>query len=532
VQLNYELSVEAHCVSFALVKKFNLLRSMSKINSIIILGGGSAGWMTASYLNAVLPQVPTVEIKVIESPDIDTIGVGEATVPTICEFFAKIGVPEKELFLQADATIKNAIKFVNWHSNTNESYYHPFEAPLFSDGVEAYAHWAAEKLKGHSVSSFAEATGILARLSDNGKTSKRVEDQDYKAPTLYAYHIDAVKMAVMLRNLSITRGVSRIEDTIERVVLSDSGEIDAVIGAKTGKHSADFFIDCTGFKALLIGETLKQEYISYQDELLCDSAIAIQTPRKRDLPINPFTTATAKSSGWIWEIGLSTRKGNGYVFSSAFQSYTDAEQELRKHLSIGSTELPAKHLQMKVGRRASFWHKNCLSVGLSSGFVEPLESTGLQFIQVGLELFVDNFPNKENYTALQNRYNSVMTAKYEDVKDFIVAHYCLSEREDTEFWKHIKYDLKISSSLEQQLELWKYKMPSHSDLKEIGMFGAPNYMYILAGMNNLAHPTLSKVQGIPTHRSTALLSQLKKYQSGALQSCPLHQTLIDSYIAG
>ncbi len=504
--------------------------TMKKIKSIIIVGGGSSGWMAASYLNKVLMAESGISITVIESPDIETIGVGEATVPTIRNFFQKIGLPEKELIRETNATIKSAIKFVDWFDRgEGDSYYHPFEAPLYSDGIEVSAHWAAEKIKGNTVEKFANATGVIPDLCDAQKVTNASQAKDYSANTLYAYHLDAVLMASYLRKKSIERGVVRVEDTVTAVNQNDRGEITSVNTANAGEHTADFFIDCTGFSSLLIEKTLKEKFISYEDELPCNSAVAIQTPYTDESSFPPpFTTATAKSAGWIWEIGLSSRKGNGYVFSDKFQSFDQAESELRQHLGESANGLTAKKLKMRVGRRENSWSKNCLAVGLSSGFLEPLESTGLQFIQVALELFVDYFPSVNNYAALQKQFNQVLAAKYEDSKDFIVAHYCLTAREDTDFWRHMKHESKISDSLQHQLALWKHKLPSHSDLKEIGLFSAPNYMYILAGLNSLAHETLSKESDIPSQRSKQVLQQMQKIRQGAVKVSGSHQ----SYIKG
>ena len=503
---------------------------MKKINSIIIVGGGSAGWMAASYLNKMLLKESGISIKVIESPDIETIGVGEATVPTIRDFFQKVGIAEKELIKKTNATIKSAIKFVDWFkSGEGESYYHPFEAPLYSDGIDISAHWAAEKQRGNNVESFAKATGVIPDLCEAQKITNAGQNKEYMANTLYAYHLDAILMASFLRDKSLERGVIRIEDEVTEVKQNSNGEITSLVTANSGEHEADFFIDCTGFSSLLIEKTLKEKFISLDDELPCNSAVAIQTPytEESDFPL-PYTTATAKSSGWIWEIGLSSRKGSGYVFSDKFQSFEEAEAELREHIGGSAEGLKAKKLKMRIGRRENSWSKNCLAVGLSSGFLEPLESTGLQFIQVALELFVDYFPSAENYEVVQQNYNRVLKAKFEDAKDFIVLHYCLSQREDTAFWRFIKNDIKISDSLKQQIELWKHKLPSHSDLKEIGLFGAPNYMYILAGMNNLVHDTTAKVGDIPSSRSKTVLKKMEQIRQGAVRVSGSHKTYINS----
>ncbi len=503
---------------------------MSNIKNIIIVGGGSAGWMAATYLNKkLMPEISGIDIKLIESPDIETIGVGEATVPTIRDFFAAIEVPEKELLVRTNGTIKSAIRFVDWYEKGDGGYYHPFEAPLFGDGIDIASHWVSEKLKGRPVDKFAHAVGLLPTLSEAQRVSKTPDTKDYEAPLLYAYHLDAVLMAGYLREVALKRGVTRVEDTVTDIRLNDKGEIAALKCEKTGEHQADFFIDCTGFAAILIEKTLNEKFVSFADELLCNRAVAMQTEyTKQDGFPPPYTTATAKTSGWIWEIGLAGRKGNGYVYSDRFISPDEAEQEFRSHLGKQAEGKTARHLRMRVGRRENFWAKNCLAIGLSGGFVEPLESTGLQFIEVGLRLFVEYFPSKENYEPLRRRYNQSMVGKFADVKDFIVMHYCLTQREDTEFWRHAKHDLKISDSLKEQLEIWRQKIPTHDDLKEVGLFGAPNYTYILAGMHYLAHDSINLLANIPSERSQKILGQMKTFQQRAVKLYPPHQVLIDT----
>ncbi len=498
---------------------------MKPIKSIIIVGGGTAGWMSACYLNQMLPD--NVTVTLVESPDIATVGVGEATVPTIAEFFAKLNIPEQQLFTEADASIKSAIKFVDWYKK-GQSYYHPFEAPYFSDGIEACHHWAALAHQGFETDSFAHDTGVLASLCDNNKVSKKPGEAQYQAATLYAYHLDAVKLAALLRKISMQRGVRRIEDTVTSVQLNEQGEIGALGTEHTGELTADFYVDCSGFRGLLIEQALGASFHSYADELWCDRAVAIQTPHADEANILPYTTATAVDNGWIWEIGLSTRRGNGYVYSSHFTSPEEAEQTLRDHLGCGNEPM-AKHLRMRVGRREHFWQANCLAVGLSAGFIEPLESTGLQFIQVGLEQFVEYFPGAGDYGPLQQQYNQVMSAKYDDVKDFIVAHYCLTKRDDSPFWQHMQHKLPLSSGLKHKLALWQHKLPSHSDLNEIGMFGAPNYMYILAGMGHLLHPHQAREKSMSAQRADKVMRRLKQLRHGAIQSLPSHLELLRSY---
>ncbi len=504
---------------------------MSIIKKIIIVGGGSAGWMSAAYLNKELTaRHGDIEIILVESADIESVGVGEATVPTIRDFFSNIGVDENELIRKTDATIKLAIKFENWLTIKDDGYFHPFEAPLYSDGVEVASHWASLKKKNkHPLESFAHSTGVIPSLCDVNKIPLKNDKNSYQANTLYAYHLDAVLMAKYLRELSISRGVKRIEDNIKDVLYDSEGNITSVVAEQSGDLEADFYIDCTGFRSVLSEKALGDKFVSFEDELLCNSALAAPTKYKHeDMEVKPYTTAKALSSGWMWNIGLQSRIGNGYVFSDRFQSFDEAEVEFRKELNDYSGDLDIKKIKMKIGRRSKFWNKNCLAVGLSAGFVEPIESTGLQLIQIALEMFVDYFPISTNHEPLREKYNEVTIAKYEDLKDFIVTHYCLTERDDTPFWRHVKKDLVLSDSLKKQLEVWKYKLPGHSDLKEIGLFGAPNYMYILAGMNSLVYKTTNGLDNIMTSRSESILKRMKNFRSGAKQVSDSHRKYLRS----
>ncbi len=491
------------------------------IQNIVIVGGGSAGWMTAAYLNKVLArETAPVSIQVVESEDIGIIGVGEATVPTIREFFALIDLPEIELLVKTNATLKAAIRFENW-SEKGRGYYHPFEAPGFSDGIDAAGHWVAEALKGNVHGDFAAGTGILPALCDTKKVPKLFDSPEYDAPTAYAYHLDAVQLGQHLRTLSVQRGVEHLVDTITDVTLDMDGAIESLSTASGQTLTADFYIDCTGFASVLIEKNLGQGFRSYADELFCDRAIAMPTQHANDNPVlESCTIATAQSAGWTWAIDLATRRGNGYVYSSRHQSEDAAEVEFRNHLGAAAQDVEARHLRMRVGRRDNFWHKNCLAIGLAGGFIEPLESTGLQLIEVGLRMFFDHFPNGSGDQHLAKRYNRVMGQIYDDVKDFIVLHYHLTKREDTQFWQDCQNELKPSAALAERLELWRHKLPSTSDLGLDALFGSINYQYVLAGMDRLLPDQLPIMSSIPSQRSAALLHELGKIRQQALSLSP------------
>lgn len=496
------------------------------MKSIVIVGGGSAGWMSAAYLNKVLSDLtPQTTITLVESPEINTIGVGEATIPPIRDFFSLVGISEIELLLETEATIKSGIRFDNWLTNQDERYFHPFEAPILSDGINIASHWAAEACKGNPQRNFAVSTGLLEALSGQLKCSKQFDSADYDAPTAYAYHLDATLLGQLLKRHSINRGVTCIEDTVTSVNVADDGNITSLITNNHGTVEGDFFIDCTGFSAVLIERTLGGEFVSYTDELLCDSAVAMRTARTASDTLPPYTIASAVDAGWIWRIELANRNGNGYVFSSDHQAADAAELTLRQHLSADDSD-EAMHLKMRVGRRREFWSKNCLAIGLSGGFIEPLESTGLQLIEMGLRMFFDHLPGDADPAPLRDKYNSLMRQNYDEIKDFIVLHYHLTQREDTPFWRANKHEVKPSDSLLERLERWQHKLPSPSDFGPQPVFGHVNYSYILAGMDRLVPTHSNLLKRIDTKKSQALMQEMEEIQQRALGASPLHSDYI------
>lgn len=502
---------------------------VNPIKSIVIVGGGSAGWMSASYLQKVLSNFEhNVEITVIEPTDIPVIGVGEATIPTIKNFFSLLDIPEVELLIKSDASLKTAIKFNYWNDKNDNGFYHPFDNPSFSDGITIAEHWLALKQNNKlSDPAFAIDTGIVSKLCEDNLVFKSTSETKYNASTPYAYHLDAIKMSVHLKKLSLERGVKLIKDKCTNVNIDVNGNISSIDTEFNGKVSADFFIDCTGFQQLLIGKALGDTYTGY-DELLCNRALTAATKLKNNEGIRCYTTATALSSGWAWEIDLPTRTGNGYVYSSKFQTEESAKQELAKHLNKEVNELTFKVMQFNPGRRDNFWKNNCLSIGLSAGFIEPLESTGLQLIEVGLRMFFDHFPNSlSDSDIVREQYNLLMREQYDEAKDFVHLHYLLSKRNDTDFWRKASDKNKMSSTLEQRLKLWQQKLPSQTDFRKYAIFTSINYIYILAGMNYLNISKDNKLNFIPEDRSIAILQKMKDFQKNSKPQAIKHPDFIE-----
>ncbi|WP_421132551.1 tryptophan halogenase family protein [Alteromonas sp. A079] len=498
--------------------------------TIVIAGGGSAGWMSALYLERVFAKFAgRFRIILIEPSEIPTVGVGEATIPTIKHFFKQLEIPEVELMIKSDASIKSGIKFVNWLSGSNESYYHPFDSPNFSDGFTIAEHWASMALANNPLAQrFDFDTGIVSKLCEDNLILKSSSDTSYDSPVPYAYHLDAVKLASHLKHVGLQRGVESVDGVIQRVDVSAHGNISGVALDNGQFLKGDFFLDCTGFSSILMNALGNTDFQSFNEELPCDSAINLRLPKallNRE-QTRCFTTATAKNAGWIWEIDLPERTGCGYVYSSKHLTEDAAAEELRCHLGLEDIDTFQSH-RFNSGVKRKAWFKNCLAVGLSAGFLEPLESTGLQFIEVGLRMFTDHFSvASDDNEALSARYNEQFTKIYDEAKDFIVLHYYLSRRRDTSFWRAATDDKVVSERLRELLVLWRHKLPTEYEFADTSLFGHINYMYILAGMNALINAKNDKIRRIRVEDSEALFNELRSIQKRAHAKSLLHDDFL------
>jgi tryptophan 6-halogenase len=509
------------------------------IKNIVIVGGGSAGWMTAAYLSKALDK--NVQITLIDSSNITTVGVGEATFSTIKLFFDFLGLQEHEWMPKCNATYKMAIKFVNWNSQ-GQYFYHPFQRYETVDGFDISEWWL--KTKRHEAP-FDYSCFMIPLLCDlkrsprhfNGEvfdnkaqdlftqeiTTQKNVLADLKAQYPYAYHFDANLLARFLKDYGKQRGVRQIVDDVVDVHLGEDGSIDYVKTKEHGTIKGDLFIDCTGFRGLLINKALGEPFISFSESLLCDSAIAMQIPTDiKKNGINPYTTATALSSGWVWNIPLYGRVGTGYVYSSAFISKEEAETEFRQHLGEAANDCRASHIKMRIGRNRNSWVKNCVAIGLSSGFVEPLESTGIFFIQHGIEELVNNLPDTSFNEDVIKSYNKTVANCIDGVRDFLTLHYCASNRADTEFWKASKRDIVISEELQERLRLWKNRLPNNKSINpNYHGFESYSYSVMLLGLNYLPENNLPVLNHIEDQKAIATFDAIKErtdYLSATLPS--------------
>jgi tryptophan halogenase len=464
--------------------------------SVVIVGGGTAGWMTAAYLKK---AAPSINVTLIESATIRSVGVGEATFSTVKLFFDFLGLDEQDWMPSCNATYKLAIKFANWRQD-GAHFYHPFQRYETVDGYNMGEWWL--KLKAHdepfdqacfSIPALCEAKRS-PRFFDGRVFDDKVQDffaggrqpknsflSDHKVQYPYAYQFDASLLAGFLKQYATSRGVRQVIDEVNEVKLREDGGIDHVVTQSHGPIHGDLFVDCTGFRGLLINQALNEPFISFSDSLLCDSAIALQVDAEG---IEPYTTATALSSGWVWNIPLYGRTGTGYVYSSAFTSKEDAEREFRRHVGPAADDLRANHIKMRIGRCRNSWVKNCVAIGLSSGFVEPLESTGIFFIQHGIEELVSHLPGNTIDEEMVRSYNRVIAEGIDGVRDFLVLHYCTTERTDTEFWRATK-QTALPQDLRERLDVWKHRLPNAKNINPAYHgFEFYSYSVMLLGLNH------------------------------------------------
>ena len=420
------------------------------IKKIVIVGGGTAGWMTAMILaNSLMRR--GVEISVVESPVVGIIGVGEGSTPWLRGFFDSVGIEEAEWMPACNATYKCGITFDKWSTKPGfESYFHPFASMLDNLTMTQFVHNAQARANGADLHAHPNRFFIASRLAEKNLAPK--PNRNFPFDVWYGYHFDAVLVGEFLHKKAVERGVKYRSCHVTHGNLNERGEI-ASIATKEGEIIvADFFVDCTGFASMLIQKTLATPYVSFANNLFNDSAVAIPTPLGEVIPSQ--TVSTALKHGWEWKIPLTNRYGNGYVYSSAFCSADEAEHELRETLGLLESDTPARHLKMKIGRVTKHWNKNCLAVGLSQGFIEPLEATALLFIQRTATRFVEFVEEGDLSEAAQGKFNQLVNEHFEGTRDYIVTHYKTNSRTDTDYWRANAANMNLSDSLQQLYATW------------------------------------------------------------------------------
>jgi tryptophan halogenase len=449
-----------------------------RIRSIIIIGGGTAGWMAAAAFSQVLPRELT-DIRLIESDEIGRVGVGEATIPPICTFNAMLRIDENEFLRKTQGTFKLAIQLVDW-THIGHSYFHPFgEFGLDIEGVQFHQFWRKLHLKGEVPG--IEEYCVPAVAARSGKFARPAADPAAVASRLkYAYQFDASLYAAFLRGYADARGVMRTEGRICDVKLrGDDGFVEAVLLESGELVQGDLFIDCSGFRGLIIEQALKAGYEDWSHWLPNDRAVAIQCERHGEL--TPYTRSTARAAGWQWRIPLQHRIGTGYVFSSGYVSDDEATAMLLANLESPPLVEP-RILKFTGGRRKQFWSRNCVALGLAGGFLEPLESTSIHLIQVGITRLLALFPDKNFNFAEIEQYNRFMTSQYENIRDFLVLHFKATERNDSAYWDYCRM-MDVPDSLRHKIELFRGRGRVFRYDDEL--FAEANWIAVLLGQNIL-----------------------------------------------
>ncbi|NRF65774.1 tryptophan 7-halogenase [Aquincola sp. S2] len=504
----------------------------SSVRQVIIVGGGSAGWLVAGVLAARHRSADAdgLRVTLLESPDKAPIGVGEGTWPTMRDTLRTIGVSESDLVRECDATFKQGSRFDRWIGGRDpqrdgDRYYHPFSLPQGYGDADLVAGW----LRQHADVPFADLVGPQPHLCAQHRAPKQAQTPEYASIANYAYHFDAGKFGPFLRRHCVERlGVRHVLDEMVEVLSHDNSDIAALKTRDHGVLAADLFVDCTGMPSLLLGRHYGVPLVSQRHVLFCDTALALQAPYSRDdHPIASQTISTAQASGWIWDIGLSSRRGIGHVYSSAHTSDDAAADALLRYIEAHGGPKNAgtpRKIGFTPGHRERFWHRNCVAIGLSAGFIEPLEASALALIELSAAMLADDLPaTREAVDICARRFNECFSYRWGRIIEFLKLHYVLSQRADSEFWRDNRRAESIPERLREMLLLWRHRSPSRYDLQRIDeVFPSASWQYVLYGMG-------FRPEALPRHAAAAdehfhAAAELTRRMLGAL---PDHRTLID-----
>jgi tryptophan halogenase len=496
------------------------------LRSILIVGGGTSGWMTATLLNRYLPP-GKCRITLVESADIGIIGVGEATVPPMVGFLRVAGIDEQAFLRECHATYKLGIKFADW-LGPGTALWHPFGVIGGSiDRLPLFHHWLRARRAGVEQLPF-DAYSMQAVVGEALRSPRPLGGggSPIADPGAYAYHLDAREFAAFLQRVARGRGVEHVVDNVRGAVLDERGHIAGIETAQHGRLEADLYVDCSGFAGLLIEGALHEPWQSWSDLLYCDRALAL--PVDYDERLAPYTLSTALSAGWVWRIPLSHRVGTGYVYASRFISDEAARAEFARHIGRDADKIEPRQLRMRVGRRGRFWVRNCVAIGLAGGFLEPLESTALFLVQGGVERLLDLLPDRDLDPAAIERYNALMGAAYDEVRDFVVLHYLLNARDDSEFWRANRAATP-PDSLARTLAL--YDATGTVDWERHFLFGETSFYAIAAGFGRLPRRYAPRADFSNDGKVGEILATIRARHESLARSLPGHADYIRSLSA-
>ncbi|QKW32552.1 tryptophan 7-halogenase (plasmid) [Nocardiopsis flavescens] len=520
------------------------------IEEIVVLGGGTAGWMSACYLAKATNG--TARVTVLEAPQIPTLGVGEATIPNLqTAFFDFVGIDEDDWMRECNASYKTAIRFINWRTGGAgqaeprdlgpgiDHFYHSFGLLPHHEGIPLSHYWARSRLRGETKEAFDYACYKEPALMDAKKSPRFM---DGTRATNYAWHFDAHLVARYLTRVATEElGVHHVQGRMVRAEQNTDGFIQALITEEGERIPGDLFIDCSGFRGLLINKTLEEPFIDMGDHLLCDSAVATQVPHDDDAEgVEPYTSAIAMKSGWTWKIPMLGRFGTGYVYSSRFCSQDEAIDEFCSLWRLDPQEAELNKIRFRVGRNRRAWVKNCVSIGAASCFVEPLESTGIYFAYAALHQLVKFFPDKRFNGSLIDSFNREIETMFDDTRDFIQAHYYFSPREDTPFWRANK-ELNLSETIQRKVAMYSaglaINQPPNDDAgiyygnfeEEFRNFwNNSNYFCVLAGLGKIPDAPMPRLSHLPQALESvgSVYNRVRQEERRLLDSLPtLHEFL-------
>ncbi|MGB6230779.1 MAG: tryptophan halogenase family protein [Litorimonas sp.] len=497
--------------------------NVKAVGKIVIVGGGTAGWIAAASLAKLMGG--TLDIRLIESDAIGTIGVGEATIPQILNLNSALGIDEKDFLRRTNATFKLGIEFSDW-GHLGERYLHTFGwVGLDLGNVPFHHYWARYRVDNpsadywnYSLHHAAAYSGRFAHVDRVGQTSM--------SPLHYAYHFDAGAYAAVLRERAEADGVVRTEGRVVDVALEpETGFIQSVTLDDGEEIYGDLFIDCTGFRALLIGEALGVGYQDWSHWLPVNRAFAVQTERVGPPP--PYTKAMARDAGWQWRIPLQHRTGNGHVFCDAFTTETEALDTLLDTLD-GSPIMEPKPLRFGTGRREALWHKNCVSLGLASGFLEPLESTSIHIIQSNVSRLIELFPDAGFSPAVIAEYNRVVAKEYDLIRDFLILHYCRTDRDDTPFWRHCA-NMDIPDSLTHKIELFRQSGHLFRDPEDL--FREASWVQVMMGQGIHPESWHRRADALSDEKLEKFMSDVRRLVDRTVSPLPAHADYVAKLVS-
>ncbi len=494
---------------------------------IVIVGGGSAGWMCAAALARVLHPA-RYNITLIESDEIGTVGVGEATLPHIKTFNDLLGIDEARFMRDTQATFKLGIEFRNW-GRTGDRYIHPFG--VFGEpwgGVDFQHHWMRAKQAGHEIAPFQEYSYAIAACRRNAFEFPNTDSKSIRSTYAYAYHFDAGLYATFLRTWATQRGVRRIEGQVAHIEQhAESGDIETLTLKSGEKIAGDLFVDCTGFRSLLLGTTLKVPWEDWNQWLPCDRALAVPCDRAGEF--TPYTRSTSQTGGWIWRIPLQHRTGNGYVFSSRFLGEDQARETLLGALD-GTARAEPKLLRFSAGRRVQAWKNNCIAIGLASGFLEPLESTSIFLIQTAVVDLLRLMPTPESAARIDPRliaeFNRLSDIQYERVRDFLILHYRANQHEGVPLWDHVR-TMPVPDSLAHKISLFESR--GHVPFYKDGLFSRDSWLSVLFGQGLMPRHYDALANALPLDDLDARLRELHARIASNADAMSSHSEFIAQY---